>query len=410
MSGKGQCSAIYLLSLIFAPTMHCSAQPLDIPQLRTAIQAPAPNRFNRVCVAGTTAYASDSSSFSVIDVSNPAAPILIRRLKLPFSDSGELFVGGSRLLVEGGSGFCVYDISDPRNPELGGGNAIAQPPLGGAAIGGVYLTSDTALVSLWWPFPLTIQTFDISDALAPTQVGFTRPDHLNSGGSLFMKSAGTLSFCYHQGETGLLSVVDCASPRAIQVLSTISVFGGDSMSISDGKVFLFGPQSQVIDVSDPTKPGILDEYKIPSWPKQFRPTVLKNRAYVLDGGLQTYDLSDPANPRRTGGVVCGANDVAFANNHAFVASGSELLIIQIADAPQSPALNMKKVGSDQWAIRWPTHAVEYQLFTSDGTGPGSNWQPVVAAPGTDNGFFSIPMGVSGAAGKRVFQLRAKTPP
>jgi hypothetical protein len=408
MSSKGKSPAIYIVSYLLALSITSWAQPLDVPQLRGAIQAPSQVGFSRVCVSGTTAYVVGSYDLCVIDVSNPGSPQLIRKLKLPLPAYGELFVGNSRMLVQEGWQFTVYDISDPRVPRGGSLMNIFQPPLGSAGIGGIYLTSDTAVVSLAWPFPLAFETFDISDPFVSVSLGVTWSEVVGSGSSLIMKSSGTLSYCYHQGETGLLTVVNCANPRAIQILSTISVSFADAMSVSDRKVFLFGPKNQVINVSDPTKPAILDQYQLPSWPREFKPTFLNNRAYVLDGGFQSYDLSDPLNPRRTGGVSCFAADVAFAGNLAFVASGSELLIFQIDGTPQPPALNVKRTATGAWIIRWPGHAVDYELYSSSDT--GLTWQPVVATPAIDNGFLSVPINVSAHLSAQLFQLRAKAMP
>lgn len=219
MSGKGTRTVIHVLILFSATVAIIQAQPLDTPRLLGAIEAPQNARFNRVCVRGRTVYAGDVNTLAVIDVSNPTWLRLVHTLRLPIHASGGFFISDSRLLASSGFAFTAIDTTDPHHPRAGGREYIFQPPLSAANIGGVYLTADTAVVNLRWPFGATLETFDVSDPAHPTSLGLNT-ENGSTANWHFMKSSGTLSFAYQQRDS--LTVLDCSNARVVRVLSTIS--------------------------------------------------------------------------------------------------------------------------------------------------------------------------------------------
>jgi hypothetical protein len=97
---------------------------------------------------------------------------------------------------------------------------------------------------------------------------------------------------------------------------------------------------QIIDISDPTTPLLLDNVDTPGYARGL--AVAGNHVFVADEyqGLQVIDITDP-----TGGLLIGAYntpgfaaDVAVAGDHAFVADDSQgLIVIDITD-PSNPTL------------------------------------------------------------------------
>jgi hypothetical protein len=71
-----------------------------------------------VAIKGGYAYVGDLAGVSVMDLSDPAQPLLIRRIDLSFGYLRDICIDGDRLYAAGQEHIYVLDISTPANPQV----------------------------------------------------------------------------------------------------------------------------------------------------------------------------------------------------------------------------------------------------------------------------------------------------
>lgn len=67
-------------------------------------------------VSGSVLYASTDKGVSIVDISTPDSPVILRDLELTQVD--EISVEGSLLIVRSGNSMLVYDVEKPNDPVL----------------------------------------------------------------------------------------------------------------------------------------------------------------------------------------------------------------------------------------------------------------------------------------------------
>lgn len=107
------------------------------------------------------------------------------------------------------------------------------------------------------------------------------------------------------------------------MVSDIAVVG-EYAYVSDS-----GAGLQIIDVSDPTSPGLICDTDI----YVRRVVIVGSFAYMVGQGLHIFDITDPANPVQVGWYDTPAMGVAIADNRAYIAGwGTGLQIIDVSDS------------------------------------------------------------------------------
>ena len=201
-------------------------------------------------VVGQTAYIAADGSFQIIDVSEPANPVLSSTLARSITESPRVLAhAGSRLYMGTPTGIEIDDISDPIHPLM---------------LGSLTLTTASG-------------TYD-----------------LDLAGDLLYVS--TLSGLY---------VVDVSDPTAPKKIGS---FAGiyRSAALSGNLLYLAGSRPvQIVDVSDPTHPTGVGAFA----PNQSGATdveALGTRLFVANGLLNVFDISQPTAPVRLGGRAAGS--------------------------------------------------------------------------------------------------------
>ena len=96
-----------------------------------------PTAAGGVVVAGGYAYVAATSELDVLDISNPSNPVITGSAPTPNGADAVALSGSHAYLAANGNGFCVVDISNPRDPRtLGGDSAENCPDL---AVSGDYI-------------------------------------------------------------------------------------------------------------------------------------------------------------------------------------------------------------------------------------------------------------------------------
>jgi hypothetical protein len=156
------------------------------------------------------------------------------------------------------------------------------------------------------------------------------------------------------GVEGRLMVVDVSKNQAPKVVGQTPILpaDGQDLVVSGGLAFMAAGQAGllVIDVSDPTSPGLVSSH----------PTVGRARAVILTGshalvaddwaGLRSFDVSDPLRLVAAGGILTDAPvlDIFVDGSYAYAATGEGGLLVVDVSNPEEPIV----VGS----VSLPGHA------------------------------------------------------
>jgi hypothetical protein len=126
---------------------------------------------------GYVYIAAGTPGFAIVDVQNPAAPVL-KSMTPAYSTVTRIGVHNGRVAIAGWIDTRVYDVSDPSSPQIIGGVRIETPktyagdladerPDITARILGVDIYNDSLFIGDWWT-PFTYTVFD--DRTAPYMV------------------------------------------------------------------------------------------------------------------------------------------------------------------------------------------------------------------------------------------------
>ncbi|MEM6261626.1 MAG: hypothetical protein AAGI38_03890 [Bacteroidota bacterium] len=250
--------------------------------------------------------------------------------------AGEL--AGNYMYVVDEDKLKIIDVSDPANPVLAGSIAATYSLEDVAISGNIAYIAERVNDRL--------RVIDISDPANPTQIsGF------NSINDLSLVEADG-NYAYVAGRVSQkLQIIDVSDPTNLSQVADISI-GLGSLDIEKSGDYIYLIQRtklKIVDVSDPLNP-----MKLGSITLSFAENVAVEGqyAYVTDAGdLSIFDISDPTNPVRVGrsNVFPGSvRGVAVSDDHAYVSSNGDnmLYILNVSD-PTTPEVVIKRQGIDE---------------------------------------------------------------
>ena len=276
-----------------------------------------PGPVEHVRVQGDYAYVSGHTSFTVWDVSNPAAPRKMGSTELPEEIWGFRVRGERAYLGVNFFGLGILDISDPAVPMLLG----SHKTLGQAKIGAVY-ENRVVLIDHMEGLVLV----DTSNETAPTGAGsffldgYAR-DVVTSGKMAYATDSPTGLYVFDlsvPGEPEPVGILHApASPRSIEVARE----EGEPSGILAGAG---GGQLQIYDASNPAMPVKAATFETPG--RTTRVAMAGSLVYVGDtqAGILVVDISDPSAPKEAGRFQTDApaRDIAATDTHVFVVVGA----------------------------------------------------------------------------------------
>ncbi|MEZ4396924.1 MAG: FlgD immunoglobulin-like domain containing protein [Candidatus Krumholzibacteriia bacterium] len=280
----------------------------------------------------------------ILDVSAPAAPVLIGELELP-GFAYEIIVEDDLAYIatgwEGGyPSFRIVDVSDPQHPTALGSGGSGGPDAGvvGFAVqGGFVHFAVNGLIGSYYDI------YDATDPADPQLVA--NVDIAQDYGGIAL--AGPLA--YVSTFDGLVAL-DISDPASPQVLATAPALGGHPL-FAGGYLFLVGDGIQVADVSDPLAMTLLGEMDLPSSPQEM--AVVGGSAFVAcqNAGLVDVYLGgfETASPLSVLDVGTGS-DVAVDGALAAVASFQSLVTVDVSDLGQPVELGSLYLGEYLQAV------------------------------------------------------------
>lgn len=304
------------------------------------------NGINCVDVAvsgGVAVVAAESAGLLIADVSHPAAPVVRKNFNTTGTARGVAIAGQFAYVADGTAGLQIIDISDPQAP---------------ARVGGLDTSGEAYDVAVEGPYAYVadraagLQVIDVSDPAAPVRAG----GYNTPGDAYGVAVSGSIVYVA-DGASGLqvIDVSDPAAPRRVGgsgYAIQLEPFGGSAkagnVAISGSHVFIAQQEDgdggiEIIDVSNPASPQREGYYGVASTSSL---ASASGRLYVADLYLMhVLDLTDPARPRRIGGVKEGVDRiVGVAFDHAYVRpsgrSGTQtgVLVIDVSDPTQAKSL------------------------------------------------------------------------
>ncbi len=247
------------------------------------------NSARSVYISGRYAYVGNTGYISVVDVSNPSAPIQIATTSVSVSGATAVSVAGRYLYAAsiGSSGnFSVIDISNPSAPVRVGTTSVGTNPNYIFVSGRYAYTANLAGGG-------TISVVDISNPLGPVQIVTSSVPNIVS---LFV--SGRYLYAASAGSSGNFSVIDISNPSVLAQISTTSVGGSPkSVYVSGRYAYVTNGDDKsisVVDVSNPSAPVQISTTSVGNIPQSI--FVSGRYAYVANYGSSTISVVDVSNP------------------------------------------------------------------------------------------------------------------
>ncbi len=275
-----------------------------------------------IAISGRYAYITngDDNDISVVDISNPSAPIQIATTSVEEAPTDIAILGNYAYIANYGSGdISVVDISNPSAPVQ-----IATTSVGigtnGIAISGHYAYTANGGSS-------AISVVDISNPSAPVKITTAS---VGSAGNRPQYIAISGHYAYvTNADDSTISVVDISNPSAPVEIATSSVGSypwGIAVSGRYAYVANRGDGTiSVVDISNPSSPLTLpNTVSVGGVPPYI--TVSGRYAYVTDNGdtISVVDISNPSAPVQIATASVGNYSwgIAVSGRYAYVTNNN----------------------------------------------------------------------------------------
>lgn len=293
------------------------------------------NRPSDVRISGTTAYIADfPNGLSMIDISNPADPVVTACINTP-RESEKLSVSGNMAFIaDGNGGLRILDIANPRRTVIGSLNTQTQLTWGGDTEDRILYMAD--------PYIRDLSVIDVKDPSLPTLMNnpatnsalYLPLDVAVSGTMAYMLTGESLGY-------GNFHVIDLSTSPKIKFLNLSYMLDIESdtsggIAVSGDRVFAVNADGDIhlIDVSDPYRPSFTGLIETPG--DTVGVYAVGDTLYTTnrDSGMQILDMNNPSLPRGTFAIPAPytAFGLCVKENTAFIAGvPGAVLMVDVAD-------------------------------------------------------------------------------
>ena len=275
-------------------------------------------------ISGNYAYLADGDSgLRIIDVNNPVDPVNIATVDTPDKAIDVAVSGNYAYVVDSSSGLQIVDISNPALSHIIG--AVDIP-------GDIFWISVSGGYAYVMSSGFGIQVIDVRDQENPSIVGAI---NLSANDSRFTVSG---NYAYLSIEYLGVYVIDMSTPSDPKIIDFIDTYSDMGAFVVSGDYAYAA--NRVIDIGAPGNPSILGTVAMPGPPDAVDIVIYGNYAYMAASrGLLVVDVSDLKNPIITSTVdtPSSATSVASSGRYIYVADYSGLRVIDATD-PAYPAV------------------------------------------------------------------------
>ncbi|WP_294434072.1 glycoside hydrolase family 44 protein [uncultured Victivallis sp.] len=300
---------LLLLAVLFAG--NTAAAPAEL-ELR---KVPDSTNCTPILRNGNYLYAAGGKGLSVYDLSTPAAPRLVKRL--PDVSGRQMAMQNNRLYITArGQGLWIFDLADPAEPRLLTRFDTVELATGIAVTGNIVFVAQRIY---------GVEILDCTIPEKPRHIGLIRGGEIQS-----VAFHNNLLYCgsWGHGRITIWNVADLKTPKRV---GSFQLDGyGDGMAVRGNYCYAATGMD--------AKTG----------PKEAR----KNRGH----GLEIFDISDPARPRRVGGVKFPPSPTMFFDSWTVTVSGTTayvadtingIYLVNVADPARPEILAQGKL-PDCW--------------------------------------------------------------
>ncbi len=278
---------------------------------------------------GSYAYVADwYSGLQIINISNPASPILTGSYDATLSSAHGVAVSGNYAYVaDYSSGLQIINISNPASPTLTG--SYATPDLAwNVTVSGNYAYVAEGADDIF----SGLQIINITNPASPTLAGsYATPSYAYG-------VAVSGNYAYVADWNSGLEIINISNPTSPTLAGSYATPGAVGVTVSGNSAYMADYNSglQIINISNPSSPTLAGHYATPSDAESV--AVSSTYAYVAeDSGLQIINISNPASPTLAGFYTTSGIwgwGVAVSGNNAYVAAGNlEIINISTASLP-----------------------------------------------------------------------------
>lgn len=311
------------------------------------------------------AYLASGAGLIVLNVANPAAPVIARSLE---DGCYSPRIEGNHLFTTGYPGLQVYDISAPDDPrkvatlnvQFAQNLAVRN---GMAAIWSSYCAQEGPC----WSRTTLV---DVSNPESPAIAGTYPPDGF--GDFIPSMALGFVNGRLIQTSGGGVAVLDISEPESARVTGSLGRLWGNRSCLAVSGEILFTPSVRIVSVANPATPTEIGRYDMAGAGRvtSAGQTLLvpvgdglaaldsdvpcslvergrirtnwdcanldadSNYAYLVDIGLTIVDITNPDAPTIIGScsTPLAPRDVAVNGDYAYIADGTAgLLVLDIED-------------------------------------------------------------------------------
>lgn len=282
-------------------------------------------------VNGLAYVAARTAGLQIVNISNPQALVNVGELDTPGWANGVAVADGYAYVADSGEGLRIVNVSNPASPvEVASVPSILNTF--DVAVSGSYAYVTESNNGLY--------VYDVSDPTSPTLVGYLGSWSGDPVGDMRdITVVGDYAYIteYDKG----LRVVDISDPAHPATVDAMGIAVGAyyKLAVAGNYVYL-GNQMElgILDVSNPADIKLIGSLEMPG--ESCAVAARGSTAYVATWttGLYMVDVADPANPVLIGAYqeTADAIDLAVSGNHALVAEWYRGLHLVDFSNPFSP--------------------------------------------------------------------------
>lgn len=316
-----------------------------------------------IVVSGKHAFvAGGFYGLYVVDISNPANPIVVGHAYDGGTAYGVAVSGNYAFLANDSDGLRIYDVSNPATPKSIGWTNDVSSGRNVAVVGNLaYLANGALLI------------YDVSDPTSPKKLGFVIPGPTGAAYDVAVKGNYAYMTSYSDG----LRICDVSNPTNPFVVGYKTLSAGNAVSVclSEHRAYV-GAESgglEIFDISNPTNAVRVGGVSGFAWTAY----VVEPIAFFEDlSGLGMFDVSNPSAPvalaRAAAGIV---RDIDRAGNYIFVGGSSGMEVFA-----EKPPLAIRNSSTNAIQVSWPAFQIWGFVLQEATSLSATNWTTITNEP------------------------------
>ena len=293
-------------------------------------------------IFGGRAYIADEvSGLEILDLGNPTVPALISATNCGGWEDDVIIrtsANGTLAYLTTQDRLCVLDVSQPASPVL-----LGQTSMGSGGVGSIVISGNYVLGTSLYDGG-TIHMVDVSTPSSPEDSVANTGD--NGTGGIYRAGSRERMILYAESSVDsigfkVFSISGSSLSKVGQALHVYSDGFYNRMLVSGTRAYITGGSSglKLMDVSNPSNPVLLSAYTDSgAYGSDLSMAVTGNLACTANNDFKLFDVTQPQQPTLLGQLnSVGATAVVAQNGYAFfIGNGNVVNVVRLsgAGAPQ----------------------------------------------------------------------------